>query len=141
MQSSRMNSEKLRLSAASHSAPLSPPGELGLRPRCDSRSVAVDKAEATELRLGLALASATEDQARSRADPAAQDEAEAERPCRRHGKVRTKLCADVRRLADALAQSLRRFGQLLALGFDLAPNVFERPGVSTGRHRSSVPPS
>jgi hypothetical protein len=49
MQSSFMNSAKLRLNAASHSARLSFSGELGACPAVASRSVAVDNAEAAEL--------------------------------------------------------------------------------------------
>jgi hypothetical protein len=50
MQSSLMNAVKVRFKAASHSAGLSFSGELGTCPTVDSRSVAVDNAEAAELR-------------------------------------------------------------------------------------------
>src|SRR6266550_1674256 len=50
MQSSFMKAPKLRLNAATHSAGLSFSGELGTSPAVASRSVAVDKAEAAELR-------------------------------------------------------------------------------------------
>jgi len=72
MQSSFMNSEKLRLSEASHSETLSFSGEVGVRPTRASRSVAVDKAEAAEPGLRLAFASAPEDQARRGTEPSGQ---------------------------------------------------------------------
>src|SRR6266545_5353974 len=104
MQSSRMNSRKLLLSAASHSLRLRRPGERAFRPTRAGCSVAVDKAEATDLRLRLAFAPAPEDQARRRTDAAGQQEADAERTDRRGRKVGAQLAADVGGLAEALAQ-------------------------------------
>src|SRR2546423_1917194 len=79
MQSSAMNSWKLRLSAAIHSARLSRCGALGGRPTCRRsvavRSVAVDKAEATDLCLGRTLSAAPHQQPHGRADAAGAHEA------------------------------------------------------------------
>src|SRR5438445_9597418 len=135
MQSSCMNSETARLNAASHSPRLSCCGELGAWPAVASRSVAVDKAETAGLRLRLAFAYPSEDQPCGRADATGEDEAEAERPCRDGRKVGAELAADVRRLADALAQRLRGVGELLTLGLDLAANLLEGAGIPTC-HRS-----
>src|SRR5436305_1607787 len=85
MQSSFMNSEKLRLSALNHSEPFSFSGEAGACPTRASRSVAVDKPETADLGLRLAFASAPEDQARGRPDPSGQQKSDAERP-RREGE-------------------------------------------------------
>src|SRR5919197_1099680 len=75
MQSSPMNPEKLRLNAASHSPRLSRSGDRGARPtRARRCSVAADKTEAAYLGLRLALATAAEDEARSRADAPGQQE-------------------------------------------------------------------
>src|SRR4051812_5714867 len=76
MQSSAMNSLKLRLSAASHSLPLSPSGERAGWPTCACCSVAVDKAEAAERGLRLAFTPAPEHQSGSRADTARDEEPE-----------------------------------------------------------------
>src|SRR5215208_1927003 len=81
MQSSCMNSEKLRFSAESHSARLSRSGEEGERPTF-ARSVAVDKAEAAHLGLRLAFAAAPEDQTRGCADAAGDEEPNRDRACR-----------------------------------------------------------
>src|SRR3954452_8451295 len=104
MQSSAMNSAKLRLSAASQSAGLSFSGELGACPAVVSRSVAVDNAEAAELCLRLALAPAPEDQPRGGTDATGEQEAHPERADCDGRQVRAQLGADVRRLADLLAQ-------------------------------------
>src|SRR4051794_17801580 len=108
MQSSFMNSPKLRLNAVSQSARLNCSGELGARPSVASRSVAVDKAEAAELCLGLALPPGAEDQSCGCAAPSRQQEAHAERADRHHGEIGAQLGADVRRLADLFAKRLRR---------------------------------
>src|SRR5947199_6758219 len=138
MQSSFMNSEKLRLSALNHSEPFSFSGEAGACPTRASRSVAVDKAETADLGLRLAFASTPEDQARGRPDPSGQQKSDAERARRDDRKVGAKLGADVRCFADALAQRLRCAGQLLSLGFDVTPDLLDGARVATG-HRSSVP--
>src|SRR5207244_12736231 len=96
MQSSCMNSETARLNAASHSPRLSCRGELGAWPAVASRSVAVNKAEAADLRLRLAFASPAKDQPRSRADSAGEDEAEAERARSDGRKVGAELAAELR---------------------------------------------
>src|SRR5712691_8373769 len=125
MQSSALNSEKLRLSAAVQSAWLSRRGELGARPTCDSLSAAVGPA--------------AEDQPHGRADSAGKEEAHAERAHRDGREVRAELAADVRRFADALAQGLRSAGELFPLRLDVVANLLDRPRVPTG-HRSSAPP-
>src|SRR5436309_3135087 len=140
MQSSFMNSEKLRLSEASHSEAVSFSGEVGARPARASRSVAVDKAEAAELGLRLAFATAPEDQTCSGTDPSGQQKPDAERARRDDRKVGTNLRADVGRFADALAQRLGRARELLSFGFDVPPDLVHRARVPTG-HRSSAPPS
>jgi hypothetical protein len=129
MQSSFMNSEKLRLNAARHPPSFRRVGEPGVRPTC---AVAVDKAEAAEPCLRLALPPATEDQARGRADPAGQHEAETQRASGDRRQVGAQLAADVGCLADALAEVVRRPGQLLALRLDVAANLLERARVPTG---------
>src|SRR5437763_289305 len=127
MQSSLMNSEKLRLSAAIHSPRLSRSGERGTRPAVARRcSVAVDKAEAADLGLCLAFATAPEDQARRRTDPARQQESDPQRPGRSGREVPAQLPANVRRLAEARAEVLGGVGQVLALRLDVAPDVGDR---------------
>src|SRR5438874_8159685 len=141
MQSSLMNSEKLRFNTAIHSPRLSRSGERGTRPAAARRcSVAVDKAEAAELGLRLAFAPAPEDQTRARTDPTRQEEADAERAHGDGRQVLAQLSADVRRLAEARAQAVRRVGQLLAFRLDLPPDVGDGARVATG-HCSSTPRS
>src|SRR6266700_8234152 len=138
MQSSFRNAVKLHLKAASHSARFSFSGELGTRPAVASRSVAVDNAEAAELRLRLTLPPAAEDQPCGRAYASRYEEADAERADRHRREVGAKLGADVGRFTDLLAQRVRRSGELLALGFDVTANFVERAAVATG-HRASAP--
>src|SRR4030081_3066251 len=140
MQSSFRNAEKVRLNTVSHSAGLSFSGELGTCPTGVSRSVAVDNAEAAERRFRLALPPAPEDEPGSGADAARQQETDPERPGRNHGEIGAQLGADVGRLADLLAERLRRTGQLFSLGLDVAAHLLEGPTVATG-HRSSAPRS
>src|SRR6266508_634555 len=141
MQSSFMNSEKLRFSAASHSARLNRVGDRGARPARGPRSVAVDKAEAADPGFRVALTPAPEDQPRGRADPAGEQEAHTECTHRDRGQVGTQLALDVGRLTQTLAQGVRSVGELLTLRLDVAPDVVDRARVPTDCHRSSVPPS
>ena len=122
-----MNAEPLRFSAEIHSPRLSRSGEPGTRPTVARRcSVAVDKAEAADLGLRLAFATAPEHQARRRTDPARQQESDPERPGRGRREVPAQLPANVRRLAEARAKVLRGVGELLALRLDVAPDVGDR---------------
>src|SRR5215210_3368949 len=123
MQSSLMNSEKLRFRAASHSPTLRRVGEPGVRPTC---SVAVDNAEAAEACLRIAFPPAPEDQSRGGTDTAGQHEADPERAHRDCRQIGAQLAADVGRLADALPQLFRCACELLALGLDVVPNLLER---------------
>src|SRR6266850_6300978 len=138
MQSSLTNEATLRLNAASHSVRLSLPGELGARAPVASRSAADDKAEAAELSFRLALPPAPEDESCGRADPSRQQEAHAERADRHRRKIGTQLGADVGRLADLVPEHVGRAGKLLALGLDVAADLFECPVVATG-HCPSAP--
>src|SRR6266446_815019 len=140
MQSSFRKAEKLRLNAVSHSAGLSFSDELGTCPAVSSRSVAVDNAEAAELRLRLAFPPTAEDQPCGGADTPREQEADSERPDGDDREVGAQLGADVGRLADLFAKGLGRTGELLPLGFDVPADLVERPAVATG-HRSSAPPS
>src|SRR6266516_4012111 len=114
MQSSLMKAAKLRLNAASHSGGLSFSGELGTWPAVASRSVAVDNAEAAELRFRLAFPATPEDQPCRGPDATRKQEAHSECPDRHHRKVGAHLGADVGRLADLLAKGLGGSGKLLA---------------------------
>src|SRR5918992_817022 len=139
MQSSRMNSEKLRLTAERQSVKLSRAGAWGGRPARASDSVAADKAEAAERGLRLAFAAAPEDQASRRPDAAGEQEAQPARAGGAGRRVRAQLPADVGGLADAVAQVVGGAGELLSLRLDVAAHVRQAAGVPTG-HRSSVPP-
>src|SRR6266550_3339854 len=139
-QSSFMKPAKLRLNAVSHSVGFSFSGELGACPAVASRSVAVDKTEAAELCLCLALPSAPEDQPSGRADASRQQEAHTERADHNHREVRAQLGSDVRRLADLFAKRLSGAGKLFPLRLDVAANLLECPVVVTG-HRASTPRS
>src|SRR6266536_2531089 len=123
MQSSLMKAERLRFSAASHSALLSRSGERGARPSRARRSVAVDKAEATDLRLRLAFARAPEDQPGGRAHAACEQDAQAQGTRRCHRKIRPQLAADGGRLAKAVSKRVRGVVEVRSLRLDLAPNL------------------
>src|SRR5439155_18909625 len=140
MQSSFMNAEKLRLTAANHSAGPSFSDELGTCPALGSRSVAVDNAEAAELGLRLALPPAPEHQSGGGADAARKEEANSERPDRNRRQIGAQFGADVGCLADLLAKRLRCTGELLPFGLDVPADLVERTAVATG-HRFSAPPS
>src|SRR5204863_3070787 len=114
---------------------------LGVRPTWAPRcSVAVDKAETSDLGLRIAFATAPEDQPRGRADPTCEQKTDAERADRGHRQIRPQLRAHVRRLADAIPQRLGGVGELFALALDLAPDVRDGAGVVTC-HCSSGPRS
>jgi hypothetical protein len=122
MQSSFMNSEKLRLIAATHSPRESRCGDEGVRPTC---SVAVDKAETAELGFRLAFPSAAEDQPRGGADATREEKSGTQRACGHGGQIRTQLRADVRCFADFLSEVLGGSGELFPLGFDIAPDLLD----------------
>src|SRR5437764_5147686 len=137
MQSSARNCEKLRLRIAIQSARLSFAGVRGARPAGAERSVAVDKPKATDLRLRIALATAAEEQPRRRADAACEEETCTEGASGGDRQVRPQLGADVRRLADALAQRLGCACELFALELEVAPDVLHGAAVMHVCHRSS----
>src|SRR5436853_389423 len=138
MQSSATNWLKLRLRAAIQSARLSFAGVRGVRPARAGRSVALDKAEATGLRLRLALAAPPEQQSRRRADTSRKEEACAERSSCRDRQVRPQLGADVRRFAEPLAQRVRGGRELVALGLEIAADVLGGAAVTHACHRPSA---
>jgi hypothetical protein len=125
MQSTFMNFEKARLKEAIHSDRLSFTGDSGAWPARAS-SVAVDNAKATELGLGLAFASAPEDQPRGRADSSRQQKSHSESAGRDDRQIGAELPRDVGRLADLLTEALGRAGKLLALDLDVVANLVDR---------------
>src|SRR3954470_18628158 len=91
MQSSFMKLEKARVRAGIHSDRLSFSGDSGAWPARASRSVAVDNAKATELGLGLAFASAPEDQPCGRADSSRQQKSPSESAGRHDRQIGAEL--------------------------------------------------
>jgi hypothetical protein len=76
------------------------------------------------------------DQPHCRADSTGDDE-----PCRQrsrgdHGQLRAHLRADVRGVADLVAEVVDRACELLALGLDLEPHLVGRSVVRASRHRT-----
>src|SRR5580765_5805805 len=126
MQSSFMNLEKARLKDAIHSDRLSFSGDSGAGPVRASRSVAVDNTKATELGLGLAFASAPEDQPRGRPDSSRQEKAHSESADRDDRQIGAELPRDVGRLADLITQAVGGSGKLLALDLDVVANLVDR---------------
>src|SRR5215208_1751397 len=139
MQSSAMNSLKLRLKTCAHSRVVSRSGPGGVCPTSGRASVAVDDGEAAKARPLGSLPPAAEEEAGRRADASGEEEAGSERAGRDDGQVRAKLCGDVRRLADLVAELLDRVCELLALLLDVPADLLG--GASVIRHRSSAPPA
>src|SRR5712691_2554293 len=140
MQSSAMNSLKVRLKTSSHSRALSRRGLGGTVPVSGRRSATVDNGEAAHLGLRLAFAAAAGEQAHRRADPAGYDEPRPERAGGDHGQPRAELARDVGHLADARTELVDGAGQPLALLLDVAPDLAGCAAV-TRCHRSSEPRS
>src|SRR6266542_4172985 len=140
MQSSAMNCLAARLKTAIHSAALNRSGPVGARPVFAGDSVPVDNGEATETGSLAALRAPARQEPHGRADTAGQKEAGAQRPRRHHRQLRAQLGADVRRFTDLGAQDVDCRGELVALGLDLAANLFERAAV-TGHLLSTLPRS
>src|SRR3954463_6129114 len=141
MASSAKKALKLRLMTAIQSERLRRSGLPGACPTRERRSVAVDKAEAAESGLLLALSTPSEDQACRRTHTARQEEPGPQRAGGHDRQLRAHLARDVRRLAEALAERLGGRRELLALRLEVAADVVRRAcAVIRGCHRSSAPP-
>src|SRR5436190_137988 len=129
-----MNSLAVRLKTAIHSPAERRRGLGGTWPVSAGRnrcSVAVDKDEPPEARLLFALAPAPHHESHRRPDPTRDEEAHGERAGRGGRQLRAELPADVRRLADSLAQVVDGARQLVPLGLDLLPEGGRRLAVTS----------
>src|SRR6266540_3071967 len=129
-QSSAMNCFAVRLKTSSHSRAESLCGPGGTCPTSGPASAAVDKREASGLRLRLALAAAAREQSHRRADPAGEEEAGTRRAGCEHGELGAHHRAHVR----GGTQLVDRVCELLPLALDLAADVVGYAPVRSGHH-------
>src|SRR3954469_220127 len=134
MQSSAMNCLSVRLKTSIHSPQESFSGLAGARPR--EVSVAVDKGERAEACFLPALSTAAHQQPHGRADPAGDDEADAQCRGRGDGQLAFELLVDV----HARAEVVDGVGETVALCLDVAADLLGGAAVTFG-HCPSTPHS